>query len=257
MNNENQPSYYAIIPATIRYDEKLKYAERLFYGEITALIGKEGYCFASNNYFAELYGVIPGTVSRWVSHLVKLGYIKEELIRNDKNAIIERRIYITDISCRRIVQDTYKQNSTYPYKQNCLYPMSKKAKDNNINIRIDRFFNYIINNKDEIPKEFENMEQFQEFYKIIERLEFNYTEDMINTFNKKNIERLKIIIYAIKEMFIRNKGKLLLKATRENFLDVYDSCKNFENSYKNTENEIKSFFDYYYISIIRKLEAKL
>ncbi len=101
------------------------------------------------------------------------------------------------------------------------------------------------------------MEQFQEFYKIIERLEFNYTEDMINTFKKKNIERLKIIIYAIKEMFIRNKGKLLLKATRENFLDVYDSCKIFENSYKNTENEIKSFFDYYYISIIRKLEAKL
>ena len=101
------------------------------------------------------------------------------------------------------------------------------------------------------------MEQFQEFYEIIERLEFNYTEDMINTFTKKNIERLKIIIYAIKEMFIRNKGKLLLKATRENFLDVYDSCKNFENSYKNTENEIKSFFDYYYISIIRKLEAKL
>ncbi len=42
------------------------------------------------------------------------------------------------------------------------------------------------------------MEQFQEFYKIIERLEFNYTEDMLNTFKKKNIERLKIIIYAIK-----------------------------------------------------------
>ncbi|MCI9366240.1 MAG: sigma-70 family RNA polymerase sigma factor [Clostridia bacterium] len=130
-------------------------------------------------------------------------------------------------------------------------------KDNNINIKIDRFFNYVINNKDEMPKEFENIEQFQEFYTIIERLEFNYTEDMLNTFKKKNIERLKIIIYSIKEMFIRNKGKLLLKATREDFFNVYDSCKNFEDSYKNTENEIKSFFDYYYISIIRKLQAKL
>ena len=58
MKNERQPSYYAIIPATIRYDERLKYAERLFYGEVTALIGKEGYCFASNNYFAELYGCL-------------------------------------------------------------------------------------------------------------------------------------------------------------------------------------------------------
>lgn len=155
------------------------------------------------------------------------------------------------------MQSTYPSKKVYPCPSNKGYPILQKAKDNNINIRIDRFFNYIINNKDEIPKEFENMEQFQEFYEIIERLEFNYTEDMINTFKKKNIERLKIIIYAIKEMFIRNKGKLLLKATRENFLDVYDSCKNFENSYKNTENEIKSFFDYYYISIIRKLEAKL
>ena len=256
MNNEKQPSYYAIIPATVRYDERLKYAERLFYGEITALIGKEGYCFASNNYFADLYKVIPGTISRWISHLSKLGYIKVELIRDNNNAIIERRIYITDISCKRVVQDTYKQNSTYPYEQNCSYPISKKAKDNNINIRIDRFFNYIINNIGEIPKEFKSMEQFQEFYEIIERFEFNYTEDIIKTFRKENVEKLKIIIYAIKEMFIKNKRKLLIKATRENFLDVYDSCKGFEDSYKDTENEIKSFYDYYYISIIRKLEAK-
>lgn len=256
MNNEKQPSYYAIIPATIRYDERLKYAERLFYGEITALIGKEGYCFASNNYFAELYGVIPGTISRWISHLAKLGYIKVELIKNEKKEIIERRIYITDLSCRRIVQDTYKQNSTYPYSQNGSYPMSQKAKDNNINIRIDRFFNFIINKNGEIPKDFKNIKQFQDFYKIIERLEFNYTQEIVNTFKEENIEKLKIIIYTIKDMFIRNKTNLLIKAKRENFLDVYDSCEGFRNLYQNTENEIKNFFDYYYASIIRKLEAK-
>ena len=144
VNEEKQVAYYAIIPATIRYDERLKYAERLLYGEITALIGKEGYCFATNSYFANLYNVIPGTISRWISHLSKLGYINVELIKNDKKEITERRIYITDISCRKIVQDTYKQNNTYPYKQNSLYPISRKAKDNNINIRIDRFFTYII-----------------------------------------------------------------------------------------------------------------
>lgn len=256
MNNEKQPSYYAIIPATIRYDERLKYAERLFYGEITALIGKEGYCFASNNYFAELYGVIPGTISRWISHLSRLEYIKVELIKNDKKEIIERRIYITDLSCRRIVQDTYKQNSTYPYKQNCSYPMSQKAKDNNINIKIDRFFNLIINKKSEIPKDFKNIEQFQNFFEIIERLEFNYTQEIVDTFKEENVKKLKIITYTIKEMFIRNKTNLLIKAKRENFLDVYDSCEGFRNLYQNTENEIKNFFDYYYASIIRKLEAK-
>lgn len=248
MNVEKQPSYYAIIPATIRYDERLKYAERLFYGEITALIGKEGYCFASNNYFAELYGVIPGTISRWISHLSKLEYIKVELIRNNKKEIIERRIYITDISCRKIVQDTYKQN--------CSYPISKKDKGNNINIMIDRFFNFIIYNNGKIPKDFEKIEDFQEFYKIIERLEFNYTKEILMTFKKENIDKLKIIIYTIKELFIKNKRKLLEKSKRENFIDVYDSCKSFEKTYKDTENEIKNFFDYYYASIIRKLEAK-
>ena len=56
-------------------------------------------------------------------------------------------------------------------------------------------------------------------------------------------------------MYFKNK-RLLLKATRENFLDVYENCKGFENSYKNTENEIRNFFDYYYTSLVRKLEAK-
>lgn len=256
MNNEKQPSYYAIIPATVRYDERLKYAERIFYGEITALIGKEGYCFASNNYFAELYRVIPGTISRWISHLVKLGYIKEELIRNEKKAIIERRIYITDISCRRVVQDTYKQNSSYPYKQNCIYPMSRNAKDNNINIKIDRFFNYIINNKGESSKDFKNEEQYQEFYNIIERLEFDYTEDILRTFKQENIDKIKIIVYTIREMIIKNKGSFLVRVTREKFINIYDNCKAFEEIYRNTENEIQNFFDYYYVSFLRELKAK-
>lgn len=252
VNEEKQVAYYAIIPATIRYDERLKYAERLLYGEITALIGKEGYCFASNSYFANLYNVIPGTISRWISHLSKLGYINVELIKNDKKEITERRIYITDISCRKIVQDTYKQNNTYPYKQNKQYPISQKAKD----IKIDRFFNLIINNNiSELKKEFKEIQIYQEFYELLIKFEFNYTEEILSTFREENIEKLKIIIYTLKEMFFKNK-RLLQKATRENFLDVYENCKGFENSYKNTENEIRNFFDYYYTSLVRKLEAK-
>ena len=252
MNEEKQVAYYAIIPATIRYDERLKYAERLLYGEITALIGKGWYCFASNSYFANLYNVIPGTISRWISHLSKLGYINVELIKNDKKEITERRIYITDISCRKIVQDTYKQNSTYPYEQNKQYPISQKAKD----IKIDRFFYLIINNnKSELKKEFKEIQIYQEFYELLVKFEFNYTEEILKTFRDENIEKLKIIIYTLKEMFYKNK-RLLQKATRENFLDVYENCKGFENSYKNTENEIRNFFDYYYTSLVRKLEAK-
>ena len=51
-----KPSYYAIIPAEVRYSN-LKPNAKLLYGEITALSSKEGYCFATNNYFAKLYNV--------------------------------------------------------------------------------------------------------------------------------------------------------------------------------------------------------
>lgn len=72
IDREEQPNYYAIIPASIRYNEELKYPERLLYGEITALTSKKGYCFATNRYFANLYNVTIETISRWISHLKKL-----------------------------------------------------------------------------------------------------------------------------------------------------------------------------------------
>lgn len=37
MNEENKVSYYAIIPATVRYLKVLKANEKLLYGEITSL----------------------------------------------------------------------------------------------------------------------------------------------------------------------------------------------------------------------------
>ena len=50
MNEENQINYYAVIPATVRYNNSLKPSEKLMYGEITALANKMGYCFANNKY---------------------------------------------------------------------------------------------------------------------------------------------------------------------------------------------------------------
>ena len=73
--SENRPNYYAIIPADIRYDAELKPNEKLLYGEISALANRSGEAWASNRYFAELYGVIPNTIRTWIRHLEKRGYI--------------------------------------------------------------------------------------------------------------------------------------------------------------------------------------
>lgn len=89
------PSYYAIIPADVRYDRNLKANEKLLYGEITCLSQKEGYCFASNNYFAELYEVTPQAISGWVKNLERCGYITCEYLHNGTE-IKERRIRIAN-----------------------------------------------------------------------------------------------------------------------------------------------------------------
>lgn len=72
--NEN-PSYYAILSADVRYDKRLRANEKLLYAEITALTNKTGACWASNKYFAELYGVTTQAVSKWINDLKNCGYI--------------------------------------------------------------------------------------------------------------------------------------------------------------------------------------
>ena len=118
MNEESKNNYYAIIPATVRYNKDLKPNEKLLYGEITALANRYGYCYAQNRYFAELYNVSIETVSRWLSHLQKLGFIKIEIRRNENKEIIARYIYIVDT----------------PYCQNSQYPIDEKVKENIIKI---------------------------------------------------------------------------------------------------------------------------
>ena len=70
-----KPSYWARIPAEVRYDPHLSANAKLLYGEIDALSKKKGYCWASNKYFAKLYGVHINTVSKWVQLLVDRDYI--------------------------------------------------------------------------------------------------------------------------------------------------------------------------------------
>ena len=88
-----KPSYYAIIPANVRYSN-LKPHAKLLYGEITALASKEGYCFASNRYFADLYDVTKNTISSWVTDLNKEGFVTVQIIK-EGNQVIQRRIGIT------------------------------------------------------------------------------------------------------------------------------------------------------------------
>lgn len=87
------PSFYAIIPATVRYCKGLEGNAKLLYGEITALAQQEGYCWATNQYFATLYDVDVSTIKRWLSSLEENNFIK---IETDKQGIQwKRKIWIS------------------------------------------------------------------------------------------------------------------------------------------------------------------
>jgi uncharacterized phage protein (TIGR02220 family) len=120
---EPTKSYYAIITADVRYDDSLSANAKLLYGELTCLCNEKGYCWATNGYFANLYGVSKVTVSRWINQLREQGYIKVDLKTKD-NTTMEQARYIS------IVNTPY-QKCYAPLNKNDNPPLNKNVKDNN------------------------------------------------------------------------------------------------------------------------------
>ncbi len=113
---EEKKSYYAIIPANVRYDAELTPNAKLLYGEITALCNEKGYCWATNDYFAKLYNVSKKSISNWISTLAKKGYIYSEIqYKEGSKEILNRYIKLFG----------------EPMEKNFYTPMEEKVKDNN------------------------------------------------------------------------------------------------------------------------------
>ena len=133
-NSNEQPNYYAILPASVRYDNRLKANEKLLYSEITALSNKTGSCYATNKYFADLYEVEIETISRWISRLKELKYIDIEIIyKNDTKEIDKRMIKINGVPIDKNI-NTYIPNNQEGYCENYQEGIDEKIKENNTSI---------------------------------------------------------------------------------------------------------------------------
>lgn len=120
-------SYYAIIPANVRYDKDLTANAKLLYGEITALCNEKGYCWASNDYFAELYKASNRTVSRWIQQLTNKGYVTSNLIyRKGTKEVEQRHLYIGGIGGDKNVS-TYRQKHQEGIDKNVSTPIDKNG----------------------------------------------------------------------------------------------------------------------------------
>lgn len=125
-----QPSYFAILTAPVRYSTKISSLAKLFYAEITALSSKEGYCFASNAYFANNYSCSIDTVSRCIKELESAGFVRIEINANLGN---RRHIWTidtkTEVSAK--MQEPIRKNAdSYPKK--CGEGIRKNADNNSI-----------------------------------------------------------------------------------------------------------------------------
>jgi hypothetical protein len=116
-----QPSYYAIIPANVRYADITPNA-KLLYGEITALSNKNGCCSASNEYFSSLYKVSTRTITSWIKELIDNNFVERHIkYKQDSKEVESRTLKL----CCQISPGGEK---------NFLPPIEENFRDNNTSI---------------------------------------------------------------------------------------------------------------------------
>lgn len=203
MENE-KPNYYAIIPANVRYDKRLKPIERLLYGEITCLANKEGFCFASSSYFAKLYDCSRETISRYISNLSRYGYITISLENN-----YQRKIYI---GCDRNITGGYDRNITGGY--------DKTITHNNIN-------NNIINNNRLIDY---NKFNLQEIFKE-KNIYFDDIDEMMSEKSKRIFLDMQAVVTEIYHQ--PTYKKYINDFDYDDIVDAYEKWQKYKSQVKN------------------------
>lgn len=233
-------SYYAIIPANVRYDKDLSPNAKLLYGEITALSNEQGYCWATNSYFANLYNVKNETISRWVSQLIKKGYIRSVIVYKDGTKEIDsRRLYIGNIPIDENI-NTYYQKSQDTIDENINTPIDKKVKENNTiyNNTINNI--YSANDAQDIWELYPNKKgKAQAMKKIPKLLETLGKEVLIGCIKKYSDE-----VKGKDKQFILN-GSTFFNGRYEDYLDdaIEAGSKTNDNTDNNKVNENKYIFN--------------
>ena len=158
---------------------------------ISSLCAEKGYCFASNKYLAELFGISEVSVSRKIKLLEEKKYITIEYEKRGCE-IVRRHIRLT-----KMLTDDY---------QNCKSTINKNVKDNNIsnnnisnnNIIIDTIYDYLEQNgfaltpiQYEVVSQWEDNELTRHAIKqavLNNKFNINYIDKIIYSYKKNNIK---------------------------------------------------------------------
>lgn len=177
---EDNINYYAIIPANVRYDKELNANAKLLYGEITSLCNKEGFCWATNQYFADLYDASERSIKGWIKQLKDKGYIDAETDYTFKKTGLRKITIMEGVKKIAPLDGRGEKIFTRGVKKNSpiILNINNKERDiiNNISKESDLSFNYVDISRDLIP--------------IIES--YNFSHDLISVICEFIISRKKL-----------------------------------------------------------------
>ena len=176
MEEIEKPNFYAILPADVRYDNRLSAKEKLLYAEITALSNKEGYCWANNTYFANLYNASNRTIITCINNLVDLGYVDRKLIHKKNSKEVEKRLLYP------------RKEISLPSEENFTTPSEENFTDNNTSINTINEYTIDLS-KHNVDNETEFIQIIQEWLEYKKDKKQSYkSEHSLNLFIKKLVK---------------------------------------------------------------------
>lgn len=240
----DKPSYYAIIPANVRYDNNLKANEKLLYGEISALCSKDGVCYATNEYFANLYNVSKKSISTWINELAQRKYIYLRYLYKKGTLELERRlIYLIDPIEKKFY--TYGKKSNIVMEEKFCTSMEKNVKDNDTS---NEYYKYNISNA---IIDNQNLEENSDFLEIAKGL-----QSMVESKKRMKVSKIQLLNWSkeIKSLFsiiskirgsdqalddIKKAVQFLIDHSGEEYIPVVESGKSFKDKFSKVEDAIK------------------
>ena len=222
MAGKEKRSYYAVIPANVRYDKSLSANAKLMYGEICALCNDKGYCWSTNKYFSDLYGVSQKSVSKWISTLVGKGYLFVKMIyREGTKEILERHLSIVKEPLEESRDTTPMEEKFHtPMEEKFYPPMEEKSKENTT-VTNTTVLNKSVSQSKEIGETDELTDEIRE--KLKEQIDYDYFEDNY----PEALSGVDALIDCMAEMLIspctKINGSMLQRSVLKSYIDKADS----------------------------------
>ena len=163
MKDNREEFISSFITISILGDNRLTFLERLLLIHIISLSKKNGYCWATNKYFSNIYDVTKVTISKSISKLATFNYIKINFDNKNTNNT-KRIIKLSDDLKNKL--NSIKENLNISYKEKF------KQYNNKLNKNKDKIY-YIDENGTEywngkpICKEEATLEEIEELNKLL------------------------------------------------------------------------------------------